>query len=323
MNVLNSNIMSFYHPTKVVFLDDNQGFLDAMALELHEQENILMFTNPEMAMQLIKTSNESMLQHTTIEEDNNNLDLNSNSITKTSNLINMIYDPLRFNNVAVLVVDYSMPTINGVEFCKQLSDKSIFKILVTAEADKDIAINAFNDGIIDKFILKTHANLFEQIKIYINELTNKYFMNFSRDTLTNYGESLKLLLNNKPFKELFDSVAIESNAVEYYLADRLGSFLFLTKRGEPTWLLICDQDKVKSQVDLLKDYCFPEELIKGIEKKEDLLFLFSENEYKEDLGNWEKYIFKSKKLDDNYNFSVVTGSLTNSINWKRVAPYQL
>ncbi len=66
MNVLNSNVMSFYHPTKVVFLDDNQGFLDAMALELHEQENILMFTNPEMAMQLIKTSNENMLQHTTI-----------------------------------------------------------------------------------------------------------------------------------------------------------------------------------------------------------------------------------------------------------------
>jgi hypothetical protein len=35
MNVLNTNIMSFYHPTKVVFLDDNQGFLDAIALELH------------------------------------------------------------------------------------------------------------------------------------------------------------------------------------------------------------------------------------------------------------------------------------------------
>lgn len=144
MNVLNANITSFYHPTKVIFLDDNQGFLDAMALELHEEDNILMFTNPDGAMQLIKSSNENVLQLTTIEEENNNLDLNGNSVTTTSNMINMIYDPTRFNNVAVLVVDYSMPSINGIEFCKQLSDKSVYKILVTAEADKDIAINAFN-----------------------------------------------------------------------------------------------------------------------------------------------------------------------------------
>jgi len=176
MSILNTDIMSFYHPTKVVFVDDNQSFLDAIALELYEQENILLFTNPESAMQLCKNNNENILQLTTIEEENNNLDLDSNSITTTFNMVNMIYEPSRFNNVSVLVVDYLMPTINGIEFCKQLSDKPMYKILLTAEADSDIAINAFNEGIIDKFILKTHANLFEQLKIYINELTNKYFL---------------------------------------------------------------------------------------------------------------------------------------------------
>jgi CheY-like chemotaxis protein len=118
-----------------------------MHLELHEQENILLFTNPDSAMQRIKNSNENILQCTTIE-DSNNLDINSNSITKNINMVHMIYEPSRFNNIAVLVVDYSMPTINGIEFCKQLGDKHVYKILLTAEADSDIAINAFNDGII-------------------------------------------------------------------------------------------------------------------------------------------------------------------------------
>lgn len=322
MNVLNTNIMSFYHPTKVVFLDDNQAFLDAVALEFHEQENLLMFTNPDSAMEQCKNSNESIFQFTTMEKENNNLDLNSNSITTTFNMVNMIYEPSRFNNVAVLVVDYSMPNINGIEFCKQLSDRNIYKILLTAEADSDIAINAFNDGIIDKFILKTHANLFEQLKVYINELTNKYFINFSRDSLNYGGGSLKSLLNNDSFKDLFNQIIRKNDAIEYYLIDRLGSFLFLTRDGKPTWLLISDQDKINSQVDLLKDYSFPDALIKKLKEKENILFLFSENEYKEDLADWKKYIFESKKLDDNYNYGVVVGNLTNSIHWNKVVSYK-
>ncbi|HHL0314782.1 TPA: response regulator [Legionella pneumophila] len=322
MNVLNTNIMSFYHPTKVVFLDDSQAFLDAVALELYEQENLLMFTNPDSAMEQCKNSNESIFQFTAMEKENNNLDLNGNSITTTFNMVNMIYEPSRFNNVAVLVVDYSMPKINGIEFCKQLRDRNIYKILLTAEADSDIAINAFNDGIIDKFILKTHANLFEQLKIYINELTNKYFINFSRDSLNYGGGSLKSLLNNDSFKDLFNKIIKQNAAIEYYLIDRLGSFLFLTRDGKSTWLLISDQDKINSQVDLLKDYSFPDELIKKIKEKENILFLFSENEYKEDLVEWKKYIFESQKLDDNYNFSIVVGNLTNSIDWDKVVSYQ-
>ncbi|MCL5071242.1 MAG: response regulator, partial [Actinobacteria bacterium] len=72
----------------------------------------------------------------------------------------------------------------------------------------------------------------------------------------------------------------------------------------------------------LKDYSFPDELIKKIKEKENILFLFSENEYKEDLVEWKKYIFESQKLDDNYNFSIVVGNLTNSIDWDKVVSYQ-
>lgn len=82
------------------------------------------------------------------------------------------------------------------------------------------------------------------------------------------------------------------------------------------------QDKINSQVDLLKDYCFPDEQIKKIKEKEDILFLFSEDEYKEDLTGWKKYIFESKKLDDNYNYGLVVGKLTNSIHWDKVISYQ-
>lgn len=322
MSISNTNIMSFYHPTKVVFLDDNQAFLDAIALEFYENENIHLFTNTDSAMKLCKNSNESILKCASMEEEDDNIDLNSNSITTTFNLANMIYEPARFNNVSVLVIDYSMPAMNGIEFCKKINNRHIYKILLTAEADSDIAINAFNDGIIDKFILKTHTNLFEQLKIYINELTNKYFVNYSREYLNYGGGSLKSLLTNDSFINLFNSIIIKNEAIEYYLIDRLGSFLFLTRSGKSIWLLISDQVKIDSQVDLLTDYCFPDNMIKKIKDKENILYLFSENEYKEDISEWKKYIYESKKIDDNYSYALVVGRLTNSIHWDRVVSYQ-
>lgn len=108
MNAFNPNIINF--PTKVIFLDDNQSFIDAIALEFHEQENMILLTNPDKAMHLCKDSSEDVLKLTTIEDESSNLELNNNSITKTINMVNMIYEPSRFDNIAVLVIDYSMPT---------------------------------------------------------------------------------------------------------------------------------------------------------------------------------------------------------------------
>lgn len=321
MGIINTNITGFYHPTKVVFLDDNQGFLDAIALELHDHElDVHLISSPDEAKQLIFNSNKNILGPEIIKEDGVSVDSDSTSLIH--NKINVIYDPSRFDKIAVLVVDYSMPEINGIDFCKQLGNIPIFKILLTAEADSDIAINAFNDGLIDKFILKTHPNLIDKLKEYIGDLTSKYFANSSRDSLSTGDRLLNSLLNNELFSELFNSVLKNSNAVEYYLVDRLGSFLFLTKHGDPTWLLISSQENVDEQVNLLSDYNFPEDLIRKLKNKEKLLFLFSEKEHKEDLMEWKKYIYESKKLDDTYNYAVVSGRLISSITWDNVVPYQ-
>ena len=56
-----------------------------------------------------------------------------------------------------------MPDINGIEFCQNLKDKKVFKIMLTAEADSNIAIKAFNDGLINKFILKTTEHLHQGV----------------------------------------------------------------------------------------------------------------------------------------------------------------
>ena len=43
----------FYHPIKVIFLDDNRAFLDALDLEFSSKFNILTLTNSDQAFHLL------------------------------------------------------------------------------------------------------------------------------------------------------------------------------------------------------------------------------------------------------------------------------
>ncbi|MBD0322521.1 MAG: FAD-dependent oxidoreductase [Aldersonia sp.] len=63
---------------------------------------------------------------------------------------------LRGQQVAVIVADYRMPGMNGIEFLEQAMDLHPFarRVLLTAYADTDAAINAINVVDLDYYLLK-------------------------------------------------------------------------------------------------------------------------------------------------------------------------
>ncbi len=67
---------------------------------------------------------------------------------------NELFNANRFDEVITLVLDYAMPGMTGLEVFKKLNKLSVRKILLTGEAGLDLALEAFNEGIIYKFILK-------------------------------------------------------------------------------------------------------------------------------------------------------------------------
>ena len=63
---------------------------------------------------------------------------------------------LRGDQVAVLLADYRMPQMNGIEFLEAAMDlfPSARRVLLTAYADTDAAINAINLVDLDHYLLK-------------------------------------------------------------------------------------------------------------------------------------------------------------------------
>src|SRR5438046_5642457 len=111
MTILYSPLTSFYHPTTVLFLDDNRAFLDVLELEFGSHERILTFTNQAEALQTIESSNENSI-HTVLKTvDHTNSDTLNDFMVNLdlSKMLNLIYEKSRFEKISVVVVDYEMP----------------------------------------------------------------------------------------------------------------------------------------------------------------------------------------------------------------------
>ena len=87
-----------------------------------------------------------------------------------------IYDDNRFAGISTVVLDYNMST-DGLELSKQIRRNcSYIKIIMlTGEADENLAIEAFNEGLIDKFIRKSSTTFFNEIKRYICKFNIEFF----------------------------------------------------------------------------------------------------------------------------------------------------
>jgi len=62
--------------------------------------------------------------------------------------------PERYALARTCVVDYAMPGNNGLNVLNNMLDWPGSRVLLTGQADEQIAVQAFNDGLIDQFVPK-------------------------------------------------------------------------------------------------------------------------------------------------------------------------
>jgi two-component system NtrC family sensor kinase len=91
---------------------------------------------------------------------------------------------LEENDVQVVVSDYRMPGMNGVEFLKEVRKRwnDIIRIVLSGYADLGAIVSAVNEGHIYKFIPKPWNN--DELKITISNALERYFLYKENKELT-------------------------------------------------------------------------------------------------------------------------------------------
>lgn len=225
------NAPIFYYPTTIVFVDDDNLFLKAISNVVPYHYKAQTFSDPFKCLEMIKKTN-SVLTTNLVHLEHVNHD---HQDTVNSTLLNVDFPSLydikkhntRHDQISIIVADYNMPEINGINFFKELANFPFKKILLTGEASYEEAISAFNNNIIDHFIRKDISSLAEELEARLLTLSNKFFAERTLHLfphLNNYG---KTILSDSVFFDFLESICKEKEIVEFMVIDKNGYFLLI------------------------------------------------------------------------------------------------
>src|SRR6185369_1896272 len=143
----------FHRPGTVVFLDDDPDYLEMLALVLPRHWHIKLFLRP------VECINYLQQEPPFWEADAWNQQQLIDHWREGKRLIPQILGywsqyTERYALTRVCVVDYSMPGMDGLQALGELVDWPGSRVLLTGQADEQVAVRAFNRGLIDQFIAK-------------------------------------------------------------------------------------------------------------------------------------------------------------------------
>ena len=320
-----------YFPSMAILIDDNQHFLDSIIFKLDDKLAYQSYDKPYQALEFLKEKYQSCLKvDKWISANASHQDYKSTNLhpvnINVGNIYQELYNLRRFNEISLVMVDYSMPSINGVDFCRQISDLPVKKVLVTGEADHDIAIRAFNDGIIDQFIRKDAYDFTQRINQIIFGLQKNYFQDFS-ETI---AEILSLEQNypfaDPIFAEFFDQLCKEREIMEYYLFEKIGSFLLLDINAKPSWLIVKDEMQLKTFYQEIKNnnISFPLQ-----EQLKDNFFIpffgMKTNPWEISATDWSNHLYPTKKIKGSntyYHYALIENPKINDLDIGNVVSYR-
>lgn len=290
-----------FYPLKVLFVDDNNDVLASYKDNFTDKFPMAVTNSPITALSMLQKNNYPQLllqnicesQPTTIDEGE------QEHLQNLLNVVNRIAkDPSKYNNYQILITDYDMPEINGIDLCNKFSNTPVIKILLTGKYDLSSAMKARNNNVIDCYINKGDNDTIEQINDYVVRLTYKYFVTLTDRILSIVRPSKLDFLFDINFAELINSKIKELDITEYYMLNESGSF-FLSNNHKKYALIVYNNDALNEFCEMFEN----EPIVKGLVayvKKRKLIPFFGINKYPENipLNDWENMFCNANKHFD-------------------------
>ncbi len=298
----------FYFPTTLHLVDDRPRFPSSVKNYLTNSSQSFFYTRPLEFVEKINQIFSHDRTFTPLLEAMKNTLLYGKTESLLTTLQQYLQNTARFNEPAVVTIDYSMAPMNGLEVSKALP-LLLKKILLTGEADHTIALGAFNEGVIDRFIRKDADSLPAQIANAILELSLDYFADIAQNIMVDpdIKRFIPNYLGQATFRKIFIELWQHYQGVEFYLLNSEGDFLCLTAQGKafqlafrdaPTLMLFTKQ---VTQAHLEEPTDESEiALSKLIARDSLLVFPFTEDENTLPTQKWQTclYDLKPLSLDD-------------------------
>lgn len=306
---MDNQLAVYRHPTLTVLIDDSQNFLDSLAFHLNPQLARKTFQNPLLAidwlnhahMKFPKNADEPIIVG--YDEQNDRLDLRNASIDLDL-IFRKVTNRKRFEMPSVLVIDYAMPQMNGVEFCEAVRNLPCKKILLTGQADERIAIDTFNRKLIDCFIRKGDSDAMSHLESEIIRLQKDFFnqeTNTLKDLLSRHSFAF---LTDPSMAALIEQLCSRYRFIEYYLFPHPAGIMFMETNGKTTLMVIETDVSLSTQLEVADDQCAPPELLVALQEFRLVpFFCDTQGMYQRKIGHdWLQYCLPAQICQGRQNY---------------------
>jgi CheY-like chemotaxis protein len=287
----------YTHPTLTVLVDDSDSFLKSLSFQLDPRLASKTFHDTSNALGwLLQKSRNNELDELELQVNFDTQNLapdHCNVAIDIEGIYRISGRPQRFLTPSVLVVDYSMPQMNGLEFCQAVKHLPCKKIMFTGAADEKIAVDAFNRGLIDRYIKKSEDGALDRLENEIQALQRAFFATQS-DT---FHDLLVLhhyhFLGDPAIAALVRTLMQAHGFVEYYIFPSPTGILFFDALGKARLMIVETATGMRAQYEMARDSEAPPSLLAALEECRVIPFFGgadSDGMYSKTYGdNWHRY----------------------------------
>lgn len=300
---MKSKIPLCFYPTQIVFVDDNPEFLDALSMAFSKQFNVQTFADTDSALSYINQYQREADLIANDEKPKPQGDSDAWVKRVLTHQNTKRFDEQRVKEVSVLVVDYSMPSMNGIEFCEKIKSSSIKKILLTGYATPADAISAFNNNTIHYYLKKDDRNMIQDLEVAIHQLQQAYFNELSSSLKAGAIDSGTPFFADPQLANYFQQTCESLEVIEHYYLTNPSRFALRTRTGSNFSCVIYTEEDIAEHLQILQEEGAPKTLYAALESRKFVpLFQTEDGFYEPGIVNAASNIFPATHVPGIVNY---------------------
>jgi CheY-like chemotaxis protein len=250
MNPTHLSFPLYRRPGGVVFLDDDGDYLEMLAEVMPPDWYVRMFLRPVACIeQLLKETLQWEADAWAQQEIINRW---REGVALIPQILQYWRDDgmARFALTRVCVVDYAMPAMSGLRVLSELTGWSGSRILLTGRADEQLAVSAFNRGLIDQFIAKQSPGIRLRLTDAIQGLRHIPDTRHQQTWRATLSREQHSLLCEPAISEALEKLALQHGWIELVVIGAPFGLLALDPQGSVSWLQLEPAENLKELAEM-------------------------------------------------------------------------
>ncbi len=238
----------FHRPGTVVFLDDDPDYLEMLAMVLPRHWHVKLFLRPVECINYLQQEPpfweaDAWNQQQLIDHWRSGKPLIPQILGYWSKYTE------RYALTRVCVFDYSMPAMDGLQALGELVDWPGSRVLLTGQADEQVAVRAFNRGLIDQFIAKQTPDISRRLIDAVEHLLGTPNARHAQTWRVTLGPAQNALLRIPSVARDLAAFASKRWVEHVVVGDPFG-VLGMDASGHVSWLQLETADGLKALAEL-------------------------------------------------------------------------